>query len=335
MRFSNLVNYLWYQQNRWFYLLVPASAIYRGIVFLRRCLYRSHIKKNHSFTVPIVVVGNVTVGGNGKTPFVIFLAELLKNNNYKPGIVIRGYGGKAKAYPAVVTMDSDPFEVGDEPLLLAKRTACPVVVAPKRAEAVKLLLQRSDCDIVISDDGLQHYALARDIEIALVDGLRKFGNGFCLPAGPLREPVSRLQSVNYVVTQGRADDNNYDMQLKPGDFINLADPTQHKAPDSFAGKTLHAVAGIAHPQRFFTQLKSMGLTIVEHAFPDHHNFQSGDFEKDALIIMTEKDAIKCRQFATENFWYLPVTAEISPRFVDDFLTFLSETNIRQRSPKQR
>lgn len=322
----NFINRLWYQRYPLFYLLIPFSAVYCGIIYLRRMLYKKGIRAVTRLPVPVIIVGNISVGGCGKTPLVVKLAQLLQDNKWRAGIVSRGYGGKARHYPAIVTADSDPKQMGDEPVLIAQRTNCPVVVAPQRVAAAQLLLGEFECDIIISDDGLQHYALGRDIEIAVIDGERRFGNGYCLPAGPLRELRSRLNEVDYVMVKGQKSSQHYTMSTKPVDFINIKDPEQQKSASYFYDKPVHAVAGIADPQQFFTSLVGLGIHAVEHSFPDHYHFQASDlhFAEDAIVIMTEKDKVKCQQFAQANYWYLPVELEISSTFTTDLLAQLQQ-----------
>lgn len=323
------------------YLLSPFSALYCLIISLRK-KYLS--KKKVSFNVPVIVVGNITVGGTGKTPFVIWLSEFLKNKGYQPGIVSRGYGGKSKHYPLTVTPDSDPHQAGDEAVLLAMRTHCPVVIDPNRVSAARYLLDNHQCNIIISDDGLQHYRLARDIEIVIIDGERQMGNGFCLPAGPLREPVTRLDTVDFIVIngeiiphppfghprnkcgagslpQGESGNKEYTMTLIPGKIYNLSSPELEAVPDYFLGEPIHAVAGIGNPERFFSQLRSFGLSIWPHSFTDHHRFTQKelDFSIESKIIMTEKDAVKCRDFSDYRFWCMPVSAEIDLQLGEDIL----------------
>jgi len=316
------------------YLLSPFSALYCLIISLRK-KYLS--KKKVDFNVPVIVVGNITVGGTGKTPFVIWLSEFLKNKGYQPGIVSRGYGGKSKTYPLTVRPDSDPHQAGDEAVLLAMRTQCPVVIDPDRVNAARYLLDNHHCNIIISDDGLQHYRLRRDIEVVIIDGERQMGNGFCLPAGPLREPVTRLDTVDFIVINNAINSNNisnnkalklenfehrkYNMTLIPGKIYNLSSPELEAAPDYFLGEPIHAVAGIGNPERFFSQLRSFGLSIWPHSFTDHHRFSQKelDFSIETKIIMTEKDAVKCRDFSDYRFWCMPVTAEIDPQLGEDIL----------------
>jgi len=313
---QKIITQLWYDHHKLAYLLLPLSWLYRFITALRRYGYKKGIFKTFIAPVPVIVVGNITVGGTGKTPLVIALVQFLKQRGYKPGIVSRGYGAQAKVYPKLVTADSDPLQVGDEPLLIAKNTHCPIVIDPKRVRAVQALLHQYACDIVISDDGLQHYALARTIEIAVIDGARRFGNGYCLPAGPLREPTARLKTVNFIVSNGKAQTNEYAMNFKNKLLKNIALPNQIKNLSDFKGQTVHTVAGIGHPQRFFQTLREYGIMLIEHEFPDHYPYQAKDLQfKDNLpIIMTEKDAVKCSTFARPDCWYLAVEAELDDEF---------------------
>lgn len=306
----------WYTKNVIACLLWPISMLYLGIISLRRFIYRMGFKKATCFPVPIVIVGNITVGGTGKTPLVIWLASFFQTKGYKPGIVSRGYGGKAVTFPQQVHEDSDPREVGDEALLLALHTSCPVIVDPVRTRAVSKLLATTDCNLIISDDGLQHYALHRDIEIAVIDGMRRFGNNFCLPAGPLREPRSRLAQVNFMVCNGVGQHNEYSMGLFPGAFTQLKDPARTVTASYFQSKIVHAVSGIGNPARFYSLLRLQGLNFIEHTFPDHYLFKFSDidFGPDSFVIMTEKDAVKCKSFADERHWYLPIRVQLPEKF---------------------
>ena len=311
----------WYKKSIVSYTLLPFSFIYRGIIRLRKFYYQ--IFPGKKFPVPIIIVGNITVGGTGKTPLVIYLAELLKNKGYNPGIISRGYGGKNKNHPLLVTPESRVEEVGDEALLIARRTQCPIVIGPKKIAAARVLLANGNCNIVISDDGLQHYALSRDIEIAVVDVNLGFGNEFCLPAGPLREPVSRLQQVDFIVKNYNMhfSDDECGMILKPIGFYNLKNPAVIKTINEFnclgfSRQTIHAVAGIGNPQRFFSTLRQLGLlNVIEHPFPDHYSFRAHDLLFGGeIVIMTEKDAVKCDTIASENCWYLKIEAKLSDKF---------------------
>jgi tetraacyldisaccharide 4'-kinase len=317
----------WYHPQPLRWLLLPLSGLYRLVVALRQLAYQHDIFSRHKMPVPVIVVGNISVGGTGKTPFVLWLAEQLKQAGYRPGIISRGYGGKVGHYPQFVAADSDPAKLGDEPVLIARRSACPVVVDPKRSRASVHLLSHHHCDVIISDDGLQHYALQRDIEIALVDGQRRFGNKLCLPAGPLREPMTRLKSVDFVVYHGGDAPQHYQMQLNASEWVNLADPEQRLTLAAFADKEVHAVAAIGHPQRFFDQLCDNNIIVHPHAFADHHAFQPADlnFGDNLPILMTEKDAVKCQSFATADMWFLPVTATVTDTLNTAILDKLKES----------
>ena len=268
------------------------------------------------------MVGNLTVGGAGKTPLVLWLAQFLQTKGWRPGIVSRGYGGQIGKTPHSVRLDDDPRWVGDEPLLLARRAGVPVVVGKNRVAAGRHLIEQNDCTIVIADDGLQHYALARDVEILVIDRARGFGNGYCLPAGPLREPMERLAEAHLLVSHGQSATheplraNEYTMTLAPRAAVALASSEMTRPLAHFQSTPVHAVAGIGHPSRFFSTLRAAGLTVIEHPFPDHHRFIPADLDfGDALpILMTEKDAVKCEQFAGVGCWHVPVTATLSPDF---------------------
>jgi len=314
----------WYEKPQPNPFLTPLEVLFRQVVKLRRWSYRHGLKHVSRFPVPIIVIGNLTVGGTGKTPLVIWLARFLKERGFKPGIVSRGYGASLGHRPLQVLESSDARAVGDEPLLIARRTGCPVFVFPQRAEATRALLEKTDCDIILSDDGLQHYALNRDLEIAVVDGARRFGNGRCLPAGPLREPVERLNSVDLRVYSDEAPAGGYAMSLEGGVAVNLQDESVKELLKSFVGSTFYAIAGIGNPQRFFSYLRSFGLEFDCREFPDHHEYRAEDLEfaKGHPVLMTEKDAVKCRAFAAANFWYVPVEAELPTEFGKSLLTLL-------------
>ncbi|WP_375750340.1 tetraacyldisaccharide 4'-kinase [Vibrio sp. HN007] len=291
-------------------LLWPLSMIFKMISRSRKQSYQSGKKESFRAPVPVVVVGNITAGGNGKTPVVIWLVEQLQRAGYKPGVVSRGYGGKAKHYPLEVHPNISVSESGDEPMLIAKRTGAPVVVDPVRANAVKELLTH-DVDIVITDDGMQHYALQRDIEFVVVDGQRRFGNQQYIPLGPLREGLERLSEVDFIVTNGGvAHEGEMPMRLAPDMAVNLITGEKRLVTEL---DRLVAFAGIGHPPRFFKTLQELGADLVKtQGFADHQDFEQSELE--ALqklgdnVIMTEKDAVKCGRFANENWWYLPVTA---------------------------
>lgn len=317
----------WYTRSSWLLLLTPLSLLYRMIIALRRAAYRLGFLKTHSLPVPVIVIGNLAVGGTGKTPLVAWLADRLGQAGYRPGIVARGYGGLATQWPQLVRPDSDPAMVGDEAVMLRRKTGCPMAVGPGRAAAAHALLERSDCDLILSDDGLQHYALHRDIEIAVIDGVRRFGNGLCLPAGPLREPVKRLKQVDLVVANGPGEAGEYPMDMQ----LTVVHPVQgggaQRSLNSFRGQSVHAIAGIGNPERFFTALRQAGLRPEEHVFPDHHSFTPADlvFEDDRPVMMTEKDAVKCRNFAVDNCWYAPVTIAMPRGFAGRVTALLTDT----------
>lgn len=275
-----------------------------------------HLLQTRRLTVPVIVVGNLTVGGTGKTPLVIAIVKCLQRAGYRPGIISRGYGGKAHSWPQQVRPDSDPVMVGDEPILIARHTGCPMAVGPDRVAAGRSLLQHADCDILVCDDGLQHYALWRDVEILVVDGVRRFGNGFCLPAGPLREPTHRKEQVDFVVTNGTTVNREYSMSYQGDTLVNLARPEISRPLTDLVEQRVHAVAGIGNPTRFFSALRRARLNVEPHAFADHYAYQQSDldFDDDAPVIMTEKDAVKCQRFVQDNFWYLPIEAQLNAEF---------------------
>lgn len=321
----NRLTHLWYQNKFSSRVLSPFSGLFRIAIASRQFLYRHQFKQVTTFPVPVIVVGNLSVGGNGKTPFVIWLCDLLRRYGYKPGIVSRGYGGHADHYPVVVQTNSDVSVTGDEAVLLKRRTQCPVVVAPDRVAAIHCLLKEFSCDVVISDDGLQHYAMGRDIEIVVIDGQRRFGNGHCLPAGPLREPLSRLNTVDFVIANGGdAFQSEIPMTLNVQALSCLGQPDQTLSHEAFPSKTVHAIAGIGHPERFFQTLRDLNFTVIEHPFPDHRVFCEEDlnFNDDYPVIMTEKDAVKCFAFAKPHHWYLPIDAVLPNDFVERLLRCL-------------
>ena len=266
--------------------------------------------------VPVVVVGNITSGGTGKTPLVLWICDFLREQGYEPGIVSRGYGGRGETM--AVRRDSAPEIAGDEPVLLAQRSRSPVWIGRDRVAAARALIAANpECNVIVSDDGLQHYRLQRDFEIAVIDGSRGTGNGLPLPAGPLRETIGRLADVDAVVVTGNpsspaASAKTFAMRLDGNLFCNLLNPAFHQEAGAFQGRPVHAVAGIGNPARFFDHLQRLGLSFAAHPFPDHHAYAQADLEfGDAdAIIMTEKDAIKCLRFAREIHWVLPVDARV-------------------------
>lgn len=317
----------WYQGHWALTLLKPLSLLYRAITTVRRFAYQRGYLASQRFDVPVIVVGNITAGGTGKTPLTLAIVEFLKQQGYRPAIVSRGYGGQTE-YPAQVTINSTAQQVGDEPLLMFLQSQVPVVVAPKRAQAVAYLQEKQLADVVICDDGLQHYALARDIEIAVIDGARGLGNGQLLPEGALREAPSRLNSVDFIVIngQGYTHPQAFQMSLQPSEWQMVGDFANKQPPKP--SQTIHAVAGIGNPERFFKQLEQQGFTLIEHAFADHHQFtaQDLDFSDKLPIVMTAKDAVKCQAFAKDNMWQVPVVAQLSDEFYQQLIKKLSFKN---------
>jgi tetraacyldisaccharide 4'-kinase len=318
-------NAIWYGRHPLGLILAPLSWLYCLVVQLRRLAYRSGWLASRRLPVPVVVVGNLTVGGTGKTPAVLKLAELLQARGWRPGIITRGYrgrgGGGGAVAPRRVPPDGEPSDFGDEPVLLARRSGCPVVAGPDRVAAGALALSGGDLvDILLADDGLQHYRLARDIEIAVVDGARGLGNGRCLPAGPLREPRGRLTRVDLVLTNGDDVGDGYRMRLVPGAAVKLRDPEVSRPIAGFIGRRVVAVAAIGNPERFFAMLRGLGLEVEGRAYTDHYLFAPSDLADwpTGPVLMTEKDAVKCAPFAGEDHWFLPVEAELDAAFVEAF-----------------
>ncbi len=328
---SRFLERLWYENHPLSLLLSPFGWCYGALAWLRRVLYRLNVLRVVRTGVPVIVVGNISVGGTGKTPLVIWLAGFLAAQGYRPAIISRGYKGQAKSWPQQVRAGSDPTRVGDEPVLMARRTNCPVAVDPNRLRGVRALMDANDCNVIISDDGLQHYRLGRDIEIALIDDVRRHGNGRCLPAGPLREFVSRLGRVDMIVANGHGQRGEYSMQLKPGPAVKVGDMNTRSPLKDLQVEAVHAVCGIGYPGRFFDMLRRLGFHVIEHPFADHHVFSAADinFDDGHRVIMTEKDAVKCLPFAGENHWYVPVTAELNEAFSTRLLALLD--NLRPRT----
>ncbi|EKO3587219.1 tetraacyldisaccharide 4'-kinase [Vibrio metschnikovii] len=333
-----MIDKLWFGRHPLYFLLWPLlwplSRLFYLISSRRRQAFLSGKKARYRAPVPVLVVGNITAGGNGKTPVVVWLVELLQRQGYRPGVVSRGYGGKAAQYPLLVTAQTSPAECGDEPKLIYQRTGAPVAVDPIRAHAVQALLSQG-VDLIVTDDGLQHYALERDIEFAVVDGARRFGNQQLLPLGPLREPVERLQQVDFVINNGGEPVmGELAMTLKPNLAVNVI---SGERIDVAALSRLVAWAGIGHPARFFNTLQQLGASpILTHAFADHQAFDAMTLRKLSSqgknVIMTEKDAVKCTAFAEKNWWYLPVSAEISPSDQQRILDKIKEVMDHYGSP---
>ncbi|BET40154.1 tetraacyldisaccharide 4'-kinase [Atlantibacter hermannii] len=318
-----MIEKIWSGQSPLWILLLPLSGLYGLVSNLIRLSYRLGLRKSWRAPVPVVVVGNLTAGGNGKTPVVVWLVEQLQQRGIRVGVVSRGYGGKAGHYPLVLDAHTSSDQAGDEPVLIFQRTGAAVAVSPVRCEAVQALLAGNQPQIIITDDGLQHYALARDYEIVVVDGIRRFGNGWWLPAGPMRERESRLRDVDAVITNGGTPQTGeIAMHLAPSQAVNLL--TGEKRDASTLTEVV-AMAGIGHPPRFFATLEKLGVTPVNtHGLADHQALTEADVaalaRPEQTLLMTEKDAVKCRAFAHANWWYLPVDAQIASPAADKLLT---------------
>lgn len=335
-----MIHSIWSGKNKLYWLLLPFSFLYGWIVKCRQLAYKLGLSKSYSVPVPVIIIGNLSVGGNGKTPLVIFLAEQLTKKDFKVGIISRGYGGKSKYYPFMVDETTKTDQAGDEPVLIFNRTHCPIALSPNRYEAAMYLLKKyPEINVILSDDGLQHYRLQREIEIAVVDTHKGFGNGHYLPAGPLREKPNRLKQVQFTILNGDKKLPNlpktaFEMKLLPKQAINLK--TKQSVPlDQF--HQVVACAGIGNPERFFKTLKKLGITLIsEHTFSDHHQFQLQELQVLAkptqALMMTEKDAVKCFDFAQENWWYLPIEASLPTAFLDELLHQLRQ--LTQLSNKQ-
>ena len=346
MSLTDLILQGWDKPNWLTRLLWPLTIVYRGLLGLRALGYRFDFIRAEAIDAPVIVVCNMTVGGTGKTPLVIALVKFFSEQGFRPGVICRGYKSEPDHWPRAVQADSSPNEVGDEAMMIFERCNVPVLIGPERAASAKQLVQQYHCDLVISDDGFAHFGLKRDIDIVVVDGQRRFGNGWCLPAGPLREPLDKIRRAHMVVVNDApiTHDQNasarprhtiphpqvFSMSMIMGDarLITTRDAQAEFRPVSdFRGKTVHAIAGIGNPDRFFNQLRHHGFKIIEHPFADHHDFRASDldFDDDFDIVMTDKDAVKCRSFVQDRnqshdhrrrVWSIPVDADIVPSFFD-------------------
>ena len=316
----------WYRKSPWLYLLVPFSVLYRFLARRRRTRLEVRRRVDPSWP-PIIVIGNITVGGTGKTPLIISLARALRNLGLQPGIVSRGYGGHPTHTPCEVTALSSVEEMGDEAVMIRRSVDCPMVVDPNRVRAIGALLKAQHCDVILSDDGLQHYAMQRDLEVVVLDGERLFGNAMRLPAGPLREGRSRLREVDYVVVNGGEREHWHKvitaiggtpepgaMSLRATQWVNMNTGARiglSELPVA-AHCSLHALAGIGNPQRFFNQVRELGYQPLCQPFPDHYRYAPQDlaFSPNDTVVMTHKDAVKCERFATQNYWYLDIELDL-------------------------
>jgi len=293
-------------------LLLPLSALFYLISSLRKFAYQTGIISSYKSPVPVIIVGNINAGGTGKTPLIIELVKQLQNQGKKPGVISRGYGGQSNSWPQIVSSNTTAVQVGDEPQLIYQHTQCPLVVGPNRKDDIELLLKEFSCDVILSDDGMQHYALQRDIEICVVDANKKFGNGFFIPAGPMRESRSRLKSVDLVLHNG-GDKRDFSFEMNPLDCLSMSKRDLKHGLEFFSGSTVHAVAGIGHPQRFFSMLEKQAINVIPHAYKDHHDYQLSDliFDDNLNVLMTEKDAVKCINLSLPNHWSVPVAILLS------------------------
>lgn len=323
----------WYKKSSWLWILWPLSLITKKISEKRLKKFLSGKTKPWKPDIPVIVVGNIVAGGTGKTPFVIWLAKKLTNLGYKPGVISRGYGGKAKKYPLVLDESTKVKMSGDEPRLIFHNAKVPVYVSPNRVQAAKRMVEDTECDVIISDDGLQHYALGRDVEIVIFDGSRGVGNKLCLPAGPLREPIERIDSVDFIVSshttlleQGIKE--NVIMKFKATEWERLSDKKRISLDSWPLGRIVHGVAGIGNPSKFFITLKELGFEVIEHSFPDHYQFMEEDltFSYQLPIVMTEKDAARCRKIINKNIWVLKIEANLPEKFALQIANEMKEKN---------
>ncbi|WPO49818.1 tetraacyldisaccharide 4'-kinase [Pseudomonas sp. S1Bt23] len=326
MAMSDRLLAAWYNGHPALKLLQPLEWLYRRVVVRKRERFLAGESNVYQPPVPLVVVGNITVGGTGKTPLILWLIEHCRRSGLRVGVVSRGYGAKPPQWPWRVTAEQSAAVAGDEPLLIVQRSGVPLMIDPDRSRAVRALLAAEPLDLILSDDGMQHYRMARDLELVLIDAARGLGNRRCLPAGPLREPVERLQSVDAVLYNGTSDDreDGFAFRLVPTALVNLQSGERRGLEHFAPGQALHAVAGIGNPQRFFTTLETLHWQPVPHAFADHAEYsaQALSFTPALPLVMTEKDAVKCRAFAAPDWWYLAVDAVPSPAFVAWFDTQL-------------
>jgi tetraacyldisaccharide 4'-kinase len=321
VRTETWLNRIWYEGRPPPWWLRSLSGLYAAVAAIRRDLYRSGLWRSTRMAVPVIVVGNLSVGGTGKTPLVLWLVEQLERRGLRPGVVTRGFGGRLRG-ARLLDAAADPADVGDEPVLLLRRGGAPVAVGRDRPAAAALLL-RAGCKLIISDDGLQHYALERDCEIVVVDGARRFGNGRLLPAGPLREAPQRLRGVDALIVNGggtaavtgaHSFEHTFAMGLEARSAVALVGGASRPLA-AFRGVPVHAVAGIGNPRRFFTMLRDAGLAVIEHPLVDHAPIGAGDirYPDGNPVLMTEKDAVKCGRFADERHWYVPIDARFEPQ----------------------
>lgn len=328
------VDRLWYGSRRPLWLLWPLAWLYRYVAERRRHKALAVLTRTAPLTSPVIVVGNITAGGTGKSPLTAWLVATLRSEGWQPVILTRGYGGQAEQYPLKVITGTSAEVAGDEPVMLASMTGCPVVVDPKRVRGARWAIEQQLGDILVCDDGLQHYQLPRQLEIAVFDGERGIGNGAPIPVGPMREPISRLATVDFVIFNGDpkvplpvAHPNTHVMSLEPRVLRHLGSG-EIRALSSLAGKQVRAVAGIGNPSRFFNTLKVLGAEVRGGSFPDHHQFKQSDLqvEDGEILVMTAKDAVKCQAFAHDRCWVLEVAATMPPSFREALLLAVKSIN---------
>lgn len=327
MKLSIWLHKQWQKRGVFAWLMYPLSVLYCVVMSLRRELYDSGLLTSHQVGRPVIVVGNLSVGGTGKTPLVIWLANQLARSGIRPAVVSRGYGGRAASFPLLVDYETPAAIAGDEPAMIARKLGCPVVIDPDRVAAANWLVERNLCDVIIADDGLQHLALDRDLELAVITSDRIAGNGFCLPAGPLRESPDRLKSVDIVISRAANSTlTSHSMSLSLGECSRLDNPAMRLPLSAFWDSPVHAVAGIGNPDGFFDSLRRSGLEIIPHPFPDHHDYTPADisFADELPVIMTEKDAVKCAEFARRNYWAATVSVELDEGILERVMNTIAE-----------
>ncbi len=322
----------WQTKNFVSIALLPLSVLYGLYGTTRRIFYRLRNRVGTRLPAMVIVVGNISVRGTGKSPVVIWLVRLLKAVGYRPGVICRAADDSAISQPQLVTTKSDPACVGDEAVLIAKRSRCPVALGRQRTEVGKALVKQYNCNVLICYGGLQDYGVIRDIEVLVVDGKRRYGNGYCLPSGPLRESAARVRNADFIVCNGRAMDREYAMGLSGATAVNLMNPQQQEPLSGFRNIRVNALAGIEDPSRYFDMLRAHGLEVNEHVFPSDHTFTSKDlgFEEDAPLLMTEKDAMKIKPYAKPNHWYVPISAVLGKKFAERLIRTMKQS-AQQRS----
>ncbi|MGS2720244.1 tetraacyldisaccharide 4'-kinase [Paraglaciecola aestuariivivens] len=332
------IDKIWYAP-KWFHwpmivLLLPLSLVFYLMSAIRRKMFRLGLRQSLAIPVPVIVVGNISVGGNGKTPLVVQLAQSLRQAGYYPGVLSRGYGGKGAHYPMTVDKLSSAAVVGDEAVLMRHHVNCPLVVDPIRSRGAMALVNEHKCNLIICDDGLQHYGLKRDLEIAVIDGQRRAGNGLLLPAGPLREGKWRLKDVDFIVVNGgQILPGEHLMSLESGQLVNVLNPNKTLSLKALT-EPVTALAGIGNPQRFFNLLESKQVKLKQRiSFVDHHDFEQQDIPS-GTVLMTEKDAVKCGDIAHPDCWFLPVRASLSKQFEQQLLDKVNQCVMLKKHPKK-